>query len=81
MLIWNKINATWIDRYLLAVIMFKWKKPKQSSYQFEKRPQNMIAMQGTFLHAAFQLFFDREWKYTHQTYTLLDYVSSKSLAD
>ena len=33
-----------IDRYLLAIIMFKWKKPKQSSYQFEKREQNVIAM-------------------------------------
>ena len=30
-----------IDRYLLAIIMFKWKKLKQSSYQFEKRPQNV----------------------------------------
>jgi len=28
-----------IDHYLLAIIMFK-----QSSYQFEKHPQNMIAM-------------------------------------
>jgi len=28
-----------INRYLLAIIMFK-----QSSYQFEKRPQNVIAM-------------------------------------
>jgi len=28
-----------IDRYLLAIIMFK-----QSSYQFEKRPQNVITM-------------------------------------
>jgi len=28
-----------IDRYLLAIIMFK-----QSSYQFEKCPQNVIAM-------------------------------------
>jgi len=28
-----------IDRYLLAIIMFK-----QSSYQFEKRPQNVIRM-------------------------------------
>ena len=33
-----------IDRYLLAIIIFKWKKPKQSSYQFEKREQNVIAM-------------------------------------
>jgi len=28
-----------IDRYLLAILMFK-----QSSYQFEKRPQNVITM-------------------------------------
>ena len=34
-----------IDHYLLAIIMFEWKrKLKQSSYQFEKRPQNIIAM-------------------------------------
>jgi len=33
-----------IDRYLLAIIIFKWKKPKQSSYRFEKREQNVIAM-------------------------------------
>jgi len=33
-----------IDHYLLAIIIFKWKKPKQPSYQFEKREQNVIAM-------------------------------------
>ena len=32
------------DRYLSAIIMFKRKKEKQSSYQFEKCLQNMIAM-------------------------------------
>jgi len=33
-----------INRYLLVIIIFEWKKPKQSSYQFEKREQNVIAM-------------------------------------
>jgi len=33
-----------IDHYLLAIIMFKWKKPKQSKYQFEEHPQNVITM-------------------------------------
>jgi len=33
-----------IDHYWLAIIIFKWKKPKQSSYQFKKREQNVIAM-------------------------------------
>ena len=32
------------DHYLSAIIMFKRKKEKQSSYQFEKCLQNMIAM-------------------------------------
>jgi len=38
-----------IDRYLLAIIMFKWK--RKFSYQFKKCPQNMIAM-----HAAKGLY-------------------------
>jgi len=40
-----------IDRYLLAIIMFKWKKLTQSSYQFEKSQQNVIAMHAGSFHS------------------------------
>jgi len=47
-----------INRYLLVIIIFKWKKPKQSSYQFEKREQNVIAM-----HAGKGLYTSCEGKH------------------